>query len=46
MSRFDFGAAQVPPYADAVAVSGRPDDLVSNTMKLLGRKPPAAAMAS
>ena len=46
MSRFDFGAVQVPSYADAVAVGGDPNDLFSRTVELLGRKRPPSAIAS
>jgi hypothetical protein len=46
MSRFDFGTARVPPYADAVAVGGKPEDLFACTMELLGRKLPPTAIAS
>jgi hypothetical protein len=46
MSRFDFGTARIPPHADAVAVSGKPEDLFACTMELLGRKLPPTAIAS
>jgi hypothetical protein len=46
ISRFDFGTARVPPYADAVAEGGKPDDLFACSMELLGRKLPPSAIAS
>ena len=42
VTRFDFGAVQVPPYADGVAAGGDPNDLFARTVELLERKPPQA----